>query len=132
MASFFAYIDHYKVFPESPLDKQFARVAKLASMAPRLLREAHAVEENVGQAQSLNRATWTIWGGQYGRVERGGSEQEECGWQTSEKPTFRAGDAATSGWEVPKRTCYTLTGEIFPDCVAMDTRPAALPVDQGE
>lgn len=93
MATYFAYIDHYKVFTDSPLDKQFERAARLASLSPRLLREAHTVEENIARARGINRATWTVWGGQYGMAER----------PTSEKPCLGADDAEASGWEVQRR-----------------------------
>ena len=132
MATYFAYIDHYKVFTEFPLNEQFERVARLASLAPRMLREAHAAEENMGQARGINRATWTVWGGQYGMAERGGPEQEECDWPTSENPCLGANEDESNGWEVPRRACYrSLLASVAADRAAIDTRPAPLTADQG-
>jgi hypothetical protein len=105
MATYFAYIEHYQVFADSPYDKQFASVARMATMAPRLLREAHEVEESIGQARGLNRATWTIWGGQYGGAERSGFEREETDWPISENPELGPSKTDTGGWEVERRMC---------------------------
>lgn len=130
MATYFVYIDHYRVFTDYPLGEQFGRVARLASTAPRQLHTAFALEEGIGNVKAFNRVTWTIWGGQYGGAERGGLEQEVNYWPTSGEESACGADIG--GWEIYNGMIVSpASSDKMLRNLVTDNRPVPLHPDQG-
>ncbi|WWD18696.1 hypothetical protein CI109_103150 [Kwoniella shandongensis] len=94
-SAFTSFLLHYNVLSEPELKDAFERAATIARLAPSNLIEAKLLEEALARGDGWNRANWTVWGGTYGGVERGGFEKEVDSW--SARPTTEGDDG---GWTV--------------------------------
>lgn len=73
-ATFLTYIEHHQVVEEIQAD--IAQAAQLARDAHDQLVSSKAFEDALCEGKGLNRAAWTVYGGEWGGPERGGLEKE--------------------------------------------------------
>lgn len=98
-------MEHYQVLIDIP---EFATAAALARRSPTQLLDAKAMEDILSDSRKWNRASWTVWGGEYAGAERGGWEYEGSQWPQQEDSVNRVED--DGGWKV--ETCEFDTEDI--------------------
>lgn len=106
-SAFLSFVSFHRVLSESELTTSIAQAAKIARSARRQLLEAKILEEQLCNGMGWNRASWTVWGGQYGGVERGGLEYEESSWPVSGDSSASTGcEVDDGGWKVESSVSF--------------------------
>ncbi len=90
-AAFLSFLLHYQVLPDIP---ELPSVVQLAQQAPYQLEEAKRLEDILDDVRGLNRASWVVWGGRYGNIERRGTDI------LNRRDSAFAGTNEDGGWHV--------------------------------
>jgi hypothetical protein len=73
-SAFLSFVEHHHVVEE--IQDQIAQAAELARGAYDRIKSSKVFEDALCEGNGLNRAAWTVYGGEWGGPERGGLEKE--------------------------------------------------------